>query len=546
MRRFFYVSQIISGGLVALGQPATCLWMAPLAASFGYALHWRGLESLAPSVARKVSLAWFTFIQLFQLSWMTSIHYQGIYILAVYVFLSLGMGWQFSWLTHLLRKKSRFHWSDIFSLGGVWVLLEWSRMYFFCGFAFNFVGLGLAGYTVSLQMASLFGVLGLSFWVIITNVAGFLALRSRKEKTWVRYWIVLAIVPYCYGGVKLLFAEKGEESRDSYSVLLVQTGLLPGEKYPLLEHKKDFIHPLEQWKQIVEQIKPYAHDKFQLIVFPEAAIPFGWDRKIYRRVDVERVFVALWGELGREYCPKEEEFVSNAYWVKAITRLFKTPVLIGLDYSFGTKNYSSAFFVPVEGGDIVRYDKRVLLPLAESMPFVFLQPLSRFYGIEEFFTPGVGPVVCGKDNISPLICYEELFPSLARESRRLGARFLVSLTNDGWYPFSSLAEQHFTQGLLRAVENGVPLIRCCHTGVTAVIDSRGRVVARLGEKGKENFRGSLPVTFSSSQEQTPFVFWGQTPLIVLSWFLSFSYCIKVLSLKDKKRDSLSLIENGKT
>ena len=160
----------------------------------------------------------------------------------------------------------------------------------------------------------------------------------------------------------------------------------------------------------------------------------------------------------------------------------------------------------------MRYDKRILLPLAEMLPCEWLQPLSRLYGITSFFTKGMGPQVI--DGILPSICYEELFSHLFVKGCKQGGLLCVNITNDGWYPKSVLAEQHFTQGLLRAVEIGRPLVRACHTGITAGVDALGRLVRRL-----ETCEGALVVCVPKQIYITLFSFYGDLPLLV------FCFCV---------------------
>jgi apolipoprotein N-acyltransferase len=78
-------------------------------------------------------------------------------------------------------------------------------------------------------------------------------------------------------------------------------------------------------------------------------------------------------------------------------------------------------------------------------------------------------------NNSPLICYEDMFPQVARRAVRNDTGFLVNLTNDGWFGQSAEQWQHMAGSVFRAVENGVPLVRCCNNGVTCWIDATGRV-----------------------------------------------------------------------
>ncbi|MBM3199054.1 MAG: hypothetical protein FJZ58_07390, partial [Chlamydiae bacterium] len=168
-------------------------------------------------------------------------------------------------------------------------------------------------------------------------------------------------------------------------------------------------------------------------------------------------------------------------------------------------------------------------PLAESLPWRGLKRLTHLYGVEEFFSHGKSSVLLDEIAI-PSICYEELFSYTAREGRSQGGSLLINVTNDGWYPNSTLPEQHFTQGLIRSVENGVPLVRACNSGVTAAVDSLGRVVARLGEKGEScQFQSGVLFAHLSSKEYTTiFSICGDIPvLLICSVFVFLNFCFSL-------------------
>ena len=94
----------------------------------------------------------------------------------------------------------------------------------------------------------------------------------------------------------------------------------------------------------------------------------------------------------------------------------------------------------------------------------------------------------------------------------------MNVTNDGWYPYSRLPEQHFIHGRMRAIENGVPLLRACNTGVTAGVDSLGRTIARF-ENSEGNFeleKGALYIPLNLYSFSTLYTFWGDVLILILS------------------------------
>ena len=508
---------------VALGQPAWLPWLGPLAASMGFALHWHALDGLSGRIAARYSFLWFFTVQLFQLSWMLSFEYLGIAFLFVYLLLAIGLGLQFAWMTKVFNRNLPLSWLSLVSVAGFWTLMEWARLQILCGFAFNFVGISLSCYVWPLQMASLLGLLGMSFWVMFTNLWAWKSLRLRVWKG----WLFLALCPYIYGCLHVWYQDaKQKENLEGIPVLLVQTGIPISQKYSLKGREEEFLHPKKQWQRILHSISCYSTKSLSLLIFPEAVLPWGLNSYAYSQVEIHALFEQYFGTrvlgcippLSRPFY--EQGRVSNAYCMQILANFFQAPVVAGLDYQ-GDEGlcYNSAFyFEPGAMMSPLRYDKRILLPFAEYMPCSWLSFFSRLYGIQDFFERGKEAKVWGSFRISPSICYEELFSSVMRDSRRKGANFFVNLSNDGYYPSSKLPMQHFSQGLIRSVENGVPLVRACNTGVTAAVDSLGRVLAKLqnAQGDVEKLSGCLWVEVPKAHYTTFFSFFGDLPVLLIS------------------------------
>ena len=105
---------------------------------------------------------------------------------------------------------------------------------------------------------------------------------------------------------------------------------------------------------------------------------------------------------------------------------------------------------------------------------------------------------------------------------------LVNLTNDNYYPYSSLPEQHFAHARLRTVENGRPLLRSCNTGVTAAIDSFGRILARFGKRGEEFKSGVLECAFVPYTYKTLYSLWGDWGIVTLCLIILITWCGRIL------------------
>ena len=162
-----------------------------------------------------------------------------------------------------------------------------------------------------------------------------------------------------------------------------------------------------------------------------------------------------------------------------------------------TRAYNSIYVIDHDGTVLSVYDKLHLVPFGEFLPF---QDWMEKFGFEQLtkiqggFIPGTrrhSMEIPHAPRMLPLICYEAIFPGdVAEHSDRPG--WIVNLTNDGWFGISTGPYQHLQQARVRAIEQGLPLVRAANTGISAVIDPLGRFVARLGLGLEGVLDSSLP------------------------------------------------------
>jgi apolipoprotein N-acyltransferase len=163
----------------------------------------------------------------------------------------------------------------------------------------------------------------------------------------------------------------------------------------------------------------------------------------------------------------------------------------GWEWTDGARYYNSAFYFDAAGDLTAVYRKQHLVPFGEYIPGDrWLPGLGRLSPIGYSCSPGRASTIFTLPSrhepgraplrLSPLICFEDTLPYLARRAARAGADLLVNLTNDAWFDGSSEAEQHLAQAVFRCVETGLPMVRSSNSGVSAVILPNGRVTRRLG------------------------------------------------------------------
>lgn len=475
--------------LAAFGQPIWSEWLGLITACIGFACFWRVLLTI-PSPKKRfwMSFGWYGAVQIVQLSWFLSHPY--FYIYGVLLFCAALMGFQWGLLAIWIRPQTFNRFSSLFALAGFWTLLEWSRLFILSGLPFNPVGLYFSGSIYSLQFASIGGVYGLSFLVILINLLFLRAWIHSKN-----YFIVffVALLPFGFGWVHLQTHQ--QQKPETFSAVLVQSGLPIEENmnFQSAEEVRKFV--LEEWRKVLLTLQKQVGQKIDLIVFPEYLVPYGTFHPIFHFGEVQKLFEEVFhlGTVSKKspylhFYQTEDGpvgYVSNAYLAQTVANFFQAHVVIGLEDSDKNKgeSYSAAFhFTPDEIMPPNRYEKQVLLPMGEYIPFEWCRKIAAKYGISGSFTCGKGAKVFnGPIPFGASICYEELFGHLMRENRVQGAELLVNLTNDGWYPNSQLPKQHFDHARLRTVENGIPLIRACNTGITGAIDSLGQIVGVLGE-----------------------------------------------------------------
>jgi apolipoprotein N-acyltransferase len=162
--------------------------------------------------------------------------------------------------------------------------------------------------------------------------------------------------------------------------------------------------------------------------------------------------------------------------------------------------------VDADGAVLGRHDKVRLLPFAEYAPWPFA---GRWLGIAPS-TPGAAPRTLRwrEVGLGPLVCYEVLFPGLARRLAREGSGILVNLANDSWFGATGAAEQHLAAAMYRAIETRRPILRATHSGITAGIDARGRIAAGL----PPDVAATLALDVRPGSAVSPYVRWGDAPV----------------------------------
>ncbi|MGH2341573.1 apolipoprotein N-acyltransferase [Segnochrobactraceae bacterium EtOH-i3] len=360
------------------------------------------------------------------------------------------------------------------------------------GFPWNGFGQMLAGSPLLMQPAALVGAEGLGILVVLVGAlpAVFLGTDRRGAGWMVAAAGVLVAGGLGYGAVRL--AGPGPESVPGLVLRLVQPSVPQETKWQIASRDAIFDTLLELSRGPVDGDDPDAR---VLVIWPESSVPFLLqDAPVAREVIADALpphGALLAGAVRRGDGPEGDERFFNAL-----------------------------LYMDRRGALTDVYDKLHLVPFGEYVPFASV--MNRF-GIDPLavlpggFSAGEGErrlVLPGVPEGIPLICYEAIFPGirvpdflsgLARPDGRAG--WILNVTNDAWFGETPGPLQHFAQARLRAVEEGLPLVRVGNTGVTAVVDAAGRIHARLPMGAVARLDATLP----EAGPETPFARLGAIP-----------------------------------
>ena len=386
-----------------------------------------------------VSVYWMAFsffVQAEEFAWMAPFA-----VLGMPAFLGLFSGGAAMVAAMLWRKG----WRRAAIFAAVWMVFEYARGHILTGLPWNLPGQALAGAAIGAETAAWWGVYGLSLVVMLLAVAP--AAAPGRALHGVALSLSGVGVLYAIGALRLAALDPGVH--EDIFVRIVQPNIPQREKNDGALWGRNF-----QRHIALSQGETPGR---LYILWPENAAP-------------------LVGEYADALEVLAQALPKNAVLVTGTVRR---------EERAGRDVYFNSIAAIEPGGEVTGYyDKHHLVPFGEYLP---MQGLLRAVGLaqlapyDEGFSAGAGPAVMragAGPAFAPLICYEAIFPG---EIYPKNARpdWLVTVTNDAWFGDTSGPRQHLDQAKLRAIETGLPMARSANTGVSALIDARGRVIDRL-------------------------------------------------------------------
>ncbi len=390
------------------------------------------------------------------------------------LFLSLYWG-IFLYLVFVLPEKGR-----IFTAASIWFLLEVIVSNLLTGFPWLILGVSQWQNFYVLKVAGLFGAYGISFLLILGNMTLFYAFRKKHIVSFVLSLALLVsifILPENF-----IYERSGSE--DALKVMIVQPNVDASvEKSPYTA-----LNTLESMTVVSLQ-----YNKPDLVVWPEGSFP--------------------------DNIEKHRDVTEN---LRHLTGRYNTALIMGTFTSAESGIYNSA--VLIEEDRIQVYNKNHLVPYGE---FIIGGNCKIIRDIFERIAGYIPTTKHGKEltvfrlksgnRIAPLICFENIFPSIAGNFVLKGAEMFIVITNDSWFGRSGGPYQHFAHNTLRAAETGKYFVQSSTTGISGIISPDGRIVKTVRKKGEELFvDGILFCRVPMIKNETFYTKVGDIPLFILS------------------------------
>jgi apolipoprotein N-acyltransferase len=466
---------IISGVLLGLAFPKFSFWWLAWVALVPFFIALNNARSMKESCAYSFSFGLVFFgINLF---WITSLfRFAGWWAVAAWGALALFQALfiiLFSTLYSLL-STSKLNSYYLILNPILWVSIEFLRSLGPFGVTAGGLGYSQASFLPLIQIASFSGVYGVSFLVVFLNAALASLLpspadakpsplsqpldsaRGERERveanrdrktavTWLVISVLLVIVATVYGNITLI-RHSSFVIRNFPKLALIQPNIDQMDKLNPVKIPEIFaIHE--------DMSRQAAKEKPEIIIWPETAI--------FTYILRDPV-----------YFPKLKQLVvDTGAWF-----------IIGTPHYEGNRIFNSMVSLDPRSGPVSRFDKEQLVPFGEYLPFrALLLPLLKQTGYfsQDFdFGEWAGPLLAGKYQIAPAICFESTFPGLIRRRVNGKTDFILTITNDSWFNDSAAPYEHLENGILRAIENRKYFVQVGNTGISAVIDPYGRVLKR--------------------------------------------------------------------
>ena len=419
----------------------------------------------------------------------------ALLLLSLYLSLYLAL---FACLTTCL-KDSRF---SIILMACFWVAIEYLKGHLLTGFPWCLLGYTQYEQLYLIQISDLFGVYSISFLIVFANGLLFRTLTRHHHETnaslkWgLPLFLIFLIGALIYGHHHLSSNRADEKSGYHIRAAVIQANINQSVKW-------DPAYQVETIKTYQRLTRSTGAFKPQLIVWPETSLPFFFQDS-------------------REFSPRIFSLADKS----GAILLFGSPAYKRTRGAI--KYYNRAYMITPEIQQVQYYDKMHLVPFGEYVPLKkYLPFINKLVQAAGDFATGdkLAPLKTGNLSAGILICFEAVFPELARTLVREGANVLVNITNDAWFGMTSAPYQHLSMAVFRAVENQRPMIRAANTGFSAFIGPQGTILSESNLFSEEVLERTISLPGSSLSFYSRFGDLFAIALLVISLTKIFS-CLR--------------------
>ncbi|WP_150495908.1 apolipoprotein N-acyltransferase [Roseibium aquae] len=349
-------------------------------------------------------------------------------------------------------------WRRILSLAVFLSASDWLRGHILTGFPWNSFGYLVADNLALSQTASVVGLYGLGFLVVLLAALPATLIDSTTRRQAILPTAIACVaVAVLWGAGQVRLTAPVPTAAAEVNIRIVQPSIPQEEKWRPENRQMIFQTLLDLTRAPLGGASVVGLP--QIVIWPESALPFLLTREPGALYQIAQAL------------PEHAVLVTGAIRVEA---------------GDGPASFfNSIYVIDTDGTIIDLYDKVRLVPFGEYLP---LEPLLTRIGLTALvnapsaFQPGLTrrPLTTAGDfpSFIPLVCYETIFPGLSRRTG-LGAEWLLNVTNDAWFGRTLGPYQHFAKARMRAIEQGLPMVRAANTGISAIIDSKGTAVGRL-------------------------------------------------------------------
>ncbi|MFO7557337.1 MAG: apolipoprotein N-acyltransferase [Desulfobacterales bacterium] len=358
------------------------------------------------------------------------------------------------------------------------VSFEYLRSFLFSGFPWELLGYSQYNRLPLIQISDITGVYGVSFLIALVNGAFLIVLLHLTRVRWQNFpvskkvaagsagmTVLVVAAVLLYGNQRIKTVDELQAGSPAVKISVIQGNIDQSKKW---EHS----YQQETVEKYIRMSLSTSSESPELIVWPETATPFYFLSRYH--VDLTRLIQEGVKRSGAFFLVGSPSYERNNHEIEY---------------------YNSAYLLNPEGESIGKYSKVHLVPYGEYIPLKKWIPfLGKLVAQVGDFKPGKkgSTLKWGENRIGIQICFEVIFPELARAMAKNRAALFVNITNDAWFGTSSGPHQHFSMTIFRSVENKRALVRSANTGISGFIDPCGRILSKTSLSTEATLTQTVP------------------------------------------------------